>query len=211
LVSELLGPQCSDQHSPTRRRPHPRQAVVEGNARRMERRGSSFLGEVPAPAVGGNDKLGTIMSNQTQSSLACLGTTTSIAAAAAITKASVQDPVREGSARVLLEVVNVTIARPSLISMETFMERAEERTTQGARGATQLGGVTQDVETYSLQAGSQATPGPTEHAPLVVDLDDTRRNNKNNNNNMINGTFDENALCFLTNSRLTITSPCHCG
>ena len=55
------------------------------------------------------------MSNQTQSkggygergktlqlfvgSLACLGTTTSIAAAAAITKASVQDPVREGSAR----------------------------------------------------------------------------------------------------------------
>ena len=29
-----------------------------------------------------------------------------------------------------------------------------ERTTQGARGATQLGGVTQDVETYSLQAGS---------------------------------------------------------
>ena len=89
-------------------------------------------------------------------SLACLGTTTSIAAAAAITKASVQDPVREGSARskgaytynamsilknkillinvffitssssrVLLEVVNVTIARPSLISMETFMERAE--------------------------------------------------------------------------------------
>jgi len=173
----------------------------------MERRGSSFLGEVPAPAVGGNDKLGTIMSNQTQSSLACLGTTTSIAAAAAITKASVQDPVREGSARVLLEVVNVTIARPSLISMETFMERAEERTTQGARGATQLGGVTQDVETYSLQAGSQATPGPTEHAPLVVDLDNTRRNNKNNNNNMINGTFDENSLCFLSNSRLTITSP----
>ena len=72
--------------------------------------------EVPAPAVGGNDKLGTIMSNQTQGkggygekgkktlqlflgSLACLGTTTSIAAAAAITKASVQDPVREGSAR----------------------------------------------------------------------------------------------------------------
>merc|ERR1712004_563747 len=55
----------------------------------------------------------------------------------------------------------------------------------GARGATQLGGVTQDVETYSLQAGSQATPGPTEHAPLVVDLD-KRRNNKNNNNNMIN-------------------------
>ena len=81
-----------------------------------------------------------------------MGTTTSIAAAAAITKASVQDPVREGSARskgaytynamsilidqcfffitssssrVLLEVVNVTIARPSLISMETFMERAE--------------------------------------------------------------------------------------
>ena len=77
--------------------------------------GSSFLGEVPAPAVGGSDKLGTIMSNQTQSkggygergktlqlfvgSLACLGTTTSIAAAAAITKASAQDPVREGSAR----------------------------------------------------------------------------------------------------------------
>jgi len=211
LVSELLGPQCSGQHSPTRRRPHPRQAVEEGNARRMERRGSSFLGEVPAPAVGGSDKLGTIMSNQTQSSLACLGTTTSIAAAAAITKASVQDPVREGSARVLLEVVNVTIARPSLISMETSTERAEERTTRGAHGATQLGGVTQDVETYSLQAGSQATPGPTEHAPLVVDLDDTRRKNKNNNNNMINGTFDENALCFLTNSRLTITSTCHYG
>merc|ERR1712013_150667 len=161
--------------------------------------------------VGGNDKLGTIMSNQTQGSLACLGTTTSIAAAAAITKASVQDPVREGSARVLLEVVNVTIARPSLISMETSTERAEERTTQGARGATQLGGVTQDVETYSLQAGSQATPGPTEHAPLVVDLDDTRRKNKNNNNNTINGTFDENALCFLTSSRLTITSTCHYG
>ena len=161
MVSELLGPQCSDQHSPTRwlnnrcklnlkaifkiyfknisfhshrrRRLHPRQAVEEGNARRMERRGkfflvslllhylskdflgSSFLGEVPAPAVGGSDKLGTIMSNQTQSkggygergktlqlfvgSLACLGTTTSIAAAAAITKASAQDPVREGSAR----------------------------------------------------------------------------------------------------------------
>jgi len=91
--------------------------------------------------------------------------------------------------------------------METFMERAEERTTRGARGATQLGGVTQDVETYSLQAGSQATPGPTEHAPLVVDLDNTRRNNKNNNNNMINGTFDENSVCFLSNSRLTITSP----
>jgi len=200
LVSELLGPQCSGQHSPTRRRLHPRQAVEEGNARRMERRGSSFLGEVPAPAVGGSDKLGTIMSNQTQSkggygergktlqlfvgSLACLGTTTSIAAAAAITKASAQDPVREGSARVLLEVVSVIIARPSLISMETFTERAEERTTQGAHGATQLGGVTQDVETYSLQAGSQATPGPTEHAPLVVDLDNTRRNNKQNNNNM---------------------------
>merc|ERR1712200_232569 len=113
------------------------------------------------------------------------GTTTSIAAAAAITKASVQDPVREGSARVLLEVVNVTTARPSLISMETSTERAEERITRGARGATLLGGVTQDVETYSLQAGSQATPGPTEHAPLVVDLDNTRRNNKNNNNNII--------------------------
>jgi len=92
----------------------------------------------------------------------------------------------------------VTLARPSLISMETSTERAEERTTQGARGATQLGGVTQDVETYSLQAGSQATPGPTEHAPLVVDLDNTRRNNKNNNNNMINGTFDEKrSLLFI--------------
>merc|ERR1712107_718220 len=69
LVSELLGPQCLDQHSPTRRRPHPRQAVEEGNARRMEGGGS-------CTCVGGSDKLGTIMSNQTQSSLACLGTTT---------------------------------------------------------------------------------------------------------------------------------------
>jgi len=50
------------------------------------------------------------------------------------------------------------------------MERVEGPTTLGALGATPLAGATLAVETSSLPAGTQATPGLTEPAPQVVDL-----------------------------------------
>jgi len=55
--------------------------------------------------------------------------------------------------------------------MGTPMEHVEGLTTLGALGATQLVGATLAVETSSLQAGSQTTPGLTELALQVVDLE----------------------------------------
>jgi len=133
----------------------------------MGRRGSFFPVEVLAPAVGRGGRLGTTGCNQTPSSLVYLGATvTSTAAAAVITRASTRAP-----ARVPLDTAGATSAKPSPTSTGTPMERVEGLTTLGALGATQLGGATLAVETSSLQAGSQTTPGLTEPAPQVVDME----------------------------------------
>jgi hypothetical protein len=79
--------------------------------------------------------------------------------------------VKEGSTRVPREAANATTARRSTTSTATSMERAEGLTTLGALGATQLAGETLAVETSSLPAGTQATPGLTELAPQVVDME----------------------------------------
>jgi len=145
----------------------------------MGRRGSFFPAEVHAPAGGREGRLGTATSNRIQSSLVCLATTTtSTAAAAAITRASMQAPARDrASTRVPPDTASATTARPSTTSTATPMERAEGLTTLGALGATQLAGATLAVETSSLPAGSQTTPGPTELAPQVVDLEIVIKNN----------------------------------
>jgi len=133
----------------------------------MERRGSFFPAEVHAPAGGREGRLGT-MSSRIQSSLVYSATTTSTAEAAAITRASMQeqDP---GSTRVPPVTASATTARPSTTSTATSMELAEGLTTLVALGATQLAGATLAVETCSLLAGSQTTPGLTELALQVVD------------------------------------------
>merc|ERR1711955_57987 len=98
-------------------------------------------------AVGRGGRLGTTGCNQTPSSLVYLGaTTTSTAAAAVITRASMRAPAREGSARAPLDSASATTARPSTTSTGTPMEHVEGLTTLGALGATQLGGATLAVE-----------------------------------------------------------------
>jgi len=135
----------------------------------MERRGSFFPAEVHAPAGGREGRLGT-MSSRIQSSLVYSATTTSTAEAAAITRASMLAPARDpGSTRVPPVTASATTARPSTTSTATSMELAEGLTTLVALGATQLAGATLAVETCSLPAGSQTTPGLTELAPQVVD------------------------------------------
>merc|ERR1712008_294241 len=97
-------------------------------------------------------------------------TTTSTAAAAAITRASTRPAAKEASTRDPPDSASATTARPSTTSTATPMEHVEGLTTLGALGATQLVGATLAVETSSLPAGSQTTPGLTELAPQVVDL-----------------------------------------
>merc|ERR1712107_249723 len=58
----------------------------------------------------------------------------------------------------------VIIARRSLTRMAGHTEGAEEPTSLGAPGATQLDGVTLVVEISSLPEGFPTTPGPTEPA-----------------------------------------------
>merc|ERR1740128_57225 len=134
----------------------------------MGRRGSFFPVEVRAPAVGERrDRLETGGCNRIQISLVYLGTTTSTAAAAAITRASMRPPAKEGLTRDPPDSASATTARPSTTSTATPMEHVEGLTTLGALGATQLVGATLAVETSSLPAGSQTTPGLTELAPQV--------------------------------------------
>merc|ERR1712192_106170 len=91
---------------------------------------------------------------------------------AATTRASMRPLDREASTtRAPLATASATTARPSTTSMATPRERAEGRTTLDGLGVTQLDGETLAVETFSLPAGSQTTPGLTELAPQVVDLE----------------------------------------
>jgi len=173
LVSELLELQCLAQHS-TRQCLHPRhQGVVGGRDRQMERRGSSFPVEVHAHVVGRKGRLvGMEESNLIQSSLVCLATTTSTVGAVVTTRASMRPLDREASTtRAPPATASATTARPSLTSTATPMEHAEGRTTLDGLGVTQLDGATLAVETFSLPAGSQTTPGLIEPAPQVVDLE----------------------------------------
>merc|ERR1712192_308572 len=132
-----------------------------------------FPAEVRARAVGRKDRLvGMEESNLIRSSLVCLATTTSTVGAAAITKVSMRPLDREASTtRVPLATASVTTARPSPTSTATPREHAEGRTTLAGLGVTQLDGATLAVETFSLPAGSQTTPGLIEPAPQVVDLE----------------------------------------
>merc|ERR550517_813490 len=147
--------------------------LVGGSDRQMGRRGSSFPAEVRAPAVVRKGRLGMEGSNQIQSSLVCLATTTSTVEAVATTRASMQALDREAltTSRVPPATASATTARPSPTSTATPMEHVGGRTTLDALGVTQLDGETLAVETSSLPAGSQTTPGLTELAPQVVDLE----------------------------------------
>jgi len=151
----------------------PRQDVVEGRDRQMEKRGSSFPAEDLAPVGGREDKLEMETGcNRIQSSLVCLGTTTTIAAAVVITRASTRDQAKEVSTRVPLEGgASATTAKPSTTSTATRMEHVEGLTTVAALGAIQLAGATLAVEISNLLAGFQTTPGLTELAPSMVDVE----------------------------------------
>merc|ERR1719327_566014 len=73
-------------------------------------------------------------------------------------------PVATARATTRLVDANVIIARRSLTRMAGHTEGAEEPTSLGAPGATQLDGVTLVVEISSLPEGFPTTPGPTEPA-----------------------------------------------
>lgn len=151
----------------------------------MGRRGSSFPAEVRAPAVVRKGRLGMEGSNPIQSSLVCLATTTSTVEAVATTRASMQALDREASTtRVPPATASATTARPSPTSTATPMEHVGGRTTLDALGVTQLDGETLAVETSSLPAGSQTTPGLTELAPQVVDLEMSIRLRRRKNCNL---------------------------
>merc|ERR1711953_160649 len=102
--------------------------------------------------------------NRIQSSLVCLGTTTTIAAAVVITRASTRDQAKEVSTRVPLEEggASATTAKPSTTSTATHMEHVEGLTTVDALGAIQLAGATLAVEISNLLA---------ELAPSMVDVE----------------------------------------
>merc|ERR1711953_1260738 len=70
--------------------------------------------------------------NRIQSSLVCLGTTTTIAAAVVITRASTRDQAKEVSTRVPLEEggASATTAKPSTTSTATHMEHVEGQTNK---------------------------------------------------------------------------------
>merc|ERR1712226_1650370 len=100
-----------------------------------------------------------------------MGTTT-IAAAVVITRASTRDQAKEVSTRVPLEGgASATTAKPSTTSTATRMEHVEGLTTVDALGAIQLAGATLAVEISNHLAGFQTTPGLTELAPSMVDVE----------------------------------------
>merc|ERR1712053_29429 len=111
--------------------------------------------------------------NQIQSSLEiCLvetiRTVASVATARATTRVQATTTTKaKGSimaARIRLVDPNVIIARRSLTRMAGHTEGAEEPTSLGAPGATQLDGVTLVAEISSLPEGFPTIPGPTEPA-----------------------------------------------
>jgi len=143
-----------------------------GRGRLMARQGSSSPLAAVVHVAGRNDRHPIReKTNQIQSSLeTCLVETIRTAAPVATARATTRvqaTTTTKGSimaARIRLVDANVTIARRSLTRMAGHTEGAEELTSLGAPGATQLDGVTLAVEISSLPEGFPTTPGPTEPA-----------------------------------------------